>query len=641
MRAKRAALVSLSVVLAAVFGASSVEAQVGLRVEDLSRSTVRVDGSVREWRGVRFAQVGDGNDASMRYALGFDRNGLYVAAQVADERIVRQARPGPENDCVVLTLAMRAGRGYRGHELAFFPGVAGRTAAAATIGPIGRAGRPIRGAQVVEGPRSGGPGYELEAFVPWRSIPGGNDWQRGRGAISLRDVDSEARPVVESEPGSADVEPTALERLPELMATGGERAVLQSFLQGRGLEGTQPRFDLRGDVAGDNQRERVVVVGRSVVVFGPGYKDGSGFDFLDLPVQGAADVREASLRDLTGDGKAELALTLRQRNDRGSRDLWQVLAFDGQRVRPIFGVELRKETGGGHVEAELSVSRARRGPPTIEVSAGRAQGLDASTLEESPAADVESILLPWGTVLARTYRWDGSTFARVSERANPRPAPPPASTSADRNGREASVPVETSAAEPSLDEVIAAARRERGVPASVRPRFDIRADVAEDRRPERILVLGSALLVVGPGFREGRGYLFYELPASGDDGVAAVRADDITGDGKAEILVKVRQQLGEVQRTVLLVHQLTSSGFPRILAVEVGRQQDRNRIENAIRIVGSGRSRGLEIDPGRAQGWAASSWPFADGTNDGVEPLLLPWRDRTVRYRFAGGRLVR
>jgi hypothetical protein len=69
----------------------------------------------------------------------------------------------------------------------------------------------------------------------------------------------------------------------------------------------------------------------------------------------------------------------------------------------------------------------------------------------------------------------------------------------------------------------------------------------------------------------------------------------------------------------------------------VAREQAGNRIENEVVTTG-GR---LEIRPGTARGWSATSWPFADGHGeDGVEPPLLPWRDRAVRFRHDRGRLV-
>lgn len=110
----------------------------------------------------------------------------------------------------------------------------------------------------------------------------------------------------------------------------------------------------------------------------------------------------------------------------------------------------------------------------------------------------------------------------------------------------------------------------------------------------------------------------------------------MTGDGRAEILVRVRQTFGDVRREVLLVHQLTERGFPRLLQVEVARAQGERSITNEVRTRG-GR---LEIAPGRARGWTADSYRFTRDPSDSVEPLLLPWRDRPVRYTARNARLV-
>ncbi|MCZ7682500.1 MAG: hypothetical protein M5U28_28380 [Sandaracinaceae bacterium] len=89
-------------------------------------------------------------------------------------------------------------------------------------------------------------------------------------------------------------------------------------------------------------------------------------------------------------------------------------------------------------------------------------------------------------------------------------------------------------------------------------------------------------------------------------------------------------------REVLLVHQLAGAGFPRLLQVEVARSSGADSVQNEVRAAGGA----LEIRPGRASGWGEARWPFTRDPNDSVEPLLLPWRDRPVRYQLRGGRLV-
>ncbi|MBX3250999.1 MAG: hypothetical protein KF901_27730 [Myxococcales bacterium] len=621
---------------AALFAAFSLpttgHAQVGIRLERVPSGAIRVDGMLTDWRAIQRIPVGRGDDASMRFALGYDDAGLYVAATVRDNRFVRTPAFGPSEDAIVLTLAFPARRGFEVHELWLFAGEEGRSAGAVSIGRPGarRLGR-VPDAQIVERTIPGG--YEVEAFVPWRRIPGSARREEGRAAVRLRDVDSEARPEVREEPATATLDPRRPELLPALILAGGDQDNLAGFLSEQGIPGRRPRFDLRGNVQGDARPERVVLVDRFLVVLGEGYRDGTSFDFLALPVRGEGDLLAAELRDMTGDGTAELLMRMRQSNDQGSRDLLAIFGFDGRSVTPLLRVELRKATDAGHVEGRYRVVAQRRGPPELVIDAGEARGLTPESWREAPAADVESILLPWGPVLSRTFRWDGQRFARASERANPRPwtPPPPEPRATTRR--------ETAPAPPGAAELIAAVRRERRIPRQVSERFAQRANVAEDARPEHLVVLGRTLLVVGPGFRGGDGYFAYDVPAQRDDDVLGVEAADLNGDGRAEVLLRVRQHLGEVTREVLLVHQFTRDGsFPRMLAVEVARVQGDRRLEVDVRP----RRDGLELAPGRARGFDALSWPWADGDgSDGVDPILLPWRDRAVRYRAVGGRLVR
>src|SRR5262249_51505291 len=104
-------------------------------------------------------------------------------------------------------------------------------------------------------------------------------------------------------------------------------------------------------------------------------------------------------------------------------------------------------------------------------------------------------------------------------------------------------------------------------------------------------------------------------------------------------LFRVRQVMGDVARELLIVHQVTSDGFPRLLLVEVARTQANRAIRNEV-VAQSG---ALEIRPGRAQGWDRESYPQAwltPARGDDAEQLLLPGSDGPRRYRFARGRLA-
>jgi len=623
--------------LLALGGTEIAAAQAGIRVHEIAEDGVRVDGSLRDWRRLRMAELGDGDDASARFVLGYDRQGLYFAAAVRDDRLVRTRHPGVREDALILTVAVPQGNGYRGTEIWLYAGVAGRQAASAAAGPVGGVPRPVSGVRVVEGPLDTGSGYVLEAHIPWAVIGGSTNWQSGRAALRLRDVDSEARPVVESEPATAVVSARDLDRLPMIEATGGEADMLRTFLREESLEGTRPRYDLRGDVAGDGRAERVLVVDHFVLVTGEGFRNGTAYDYFDLPVGNGADVRSAELRDLTGDGHRELVLTLRQRNELGSRDLWQVFGITEQTIRPIFGIELRKETRQGFVQSRLRVVRARRGNPRIEVTSSGGEGLDADNFHEAPAVGVEAMLLPWGPLIGRTWQYRDGSFAVVDERPNPNPQParPPVAA------RPEPEPEPEAPRGPSVQELLDAFRRSAGLPRGARPRMSRVANVAEGPQREQVMVFGGSLVVLGPGFRRGTGWFHFGLPVAAEGDVLSLETADLTGDGREELLIRIRRQAGDVTREVLLVHQFRPTGFPRLASIELMREQADHRVENRLRVVGRGRARALEVTPSSARGWNATSWPFAEGAGDGIDPVLLPWRDRAVRYRYEGGRLTR
>ena len=110
-------------------------------------------------------------------------------------------------------------------------------------------------------------------------------------------------------------------------------------------------------------------------------------------------------------------------------------------------------------------------------------------------------------------------------------------------------------------------------------------------------------------------------------------------DGKAELLLRAAQQLGDVERELLMVHGFDAAGgFARLLSAEVARRQDGRQVVNEVRP----RRRGLELRPGRARGWDAESWPWArEAPAAGAPlPLLLPWSDEARRLRWDGRSFV-
>ena len=624
--------------LASALSPLSVHAQATLPITEVAGGAITIDGLLREWSAT-MASVGSGDDASMRFALAYDDDGVFVSAEVHDDRMVRTAHPGDLEDAVIVTLALPSGRRGALHatEIWLYAGVAGTSAAVVQTGAIGARHRSSpRGAQIVEAPLARGSGYTLEAFVPWSAIPGHDRLEDGRGSVRLRDVDQAAHPEVESEPALVAVDPAHLDLLLPFAPSNGETERLHAFLAPRGLEAARPTHQWRIDVAEDSTPEHVMIIDRFVIVMGPSYQGGTGYGFAEIGVPAASDiVRVESPIDLTGDGKAELCLVLRQHNASGSRDLFEVISLSSPALASIFDVETRKETPQGSVDATTRIERGRHGAlPTLVTAAGVAHGLDARTLQESPPTDVEPMLLPWGPVAERTFRWDGHAFTQVSARANPHYVDP--ASVAVSTMMAASVEPDPMPAARTMDEVLAAFRREAGIGARTRPTFDLSGNLAGDATLERAQVFGRELVVVGPAFRDGTGWFRYQLPCEAAD-LLEFSIADLTGEGRSELLFRIRQNIGDVRREVLVIYMFTPTEFPTVMTREVARQREANRIENQIVTTGGH----LEIRPGTATGWTQASWPFGDAPpTDGVEPPLLPWRDHATTFRFDHGRLV-
>jgi len=638
-------------------------AQVAVRVLRLDGAgAVRVDGDLRDWRrlGVPMLEVppattGQAGDGSFRYGLAHDGEHLYLAAQIEDARIVRGDAPNRNRDDALVWsfLVPDSGRRQaRRPELWVFPGQPGRrrseirrTASTGDAVPLER----IPGARVVEGPRRDGrPGVAIEAVVPVNRLD--PSWTDAQLSVRYQDVDREARPevraVVTSTPGPANT-------WPRLRVVGSDSEVLRGFLRSRGIEAAPRRFDLAGDVTGDGKAERVVVVDRFLLVFGPDYRDGRGFDFITIPVAGGQEVTEARLEDLTGDQVPEVVLGYRVRDGGTTSEVLRVLDPEPGEVRSLVAFEVARRFADGdviaspvRVERPPRSRRPRRGDdgapaPTLVVRAA-----DGDLDETSPprlAPDIHPVLVArWSGVRERRYRYGGEGFAMVAETPAPAPAAR-AAAQAPTSRPAAEAPAASPAPSRAYDaaSLLDEARRRAGIPPGARPRHRLRRDLSGDRTPEDAMVIGTHLVVIGPAFREGRGFALLPLPVDRDEAVLDVSTADLTGDGTDELLIRIRRTNGDVSRDVLLVHRLTEDAFPRLAALEVRRARGGDFVENQVRLRGRGRRATLERRPGRARGFAEGSWPFAaDPPGTTPEPILLPWRDRAVRYRFDGDRLV-
>ncbi|HEY2515285.1 MAG TPA: hypothetical protein VGI39_30670 [Polyangiaceae bacterium] len=191
-----------------------------------------------------------------------------------------------------------------------------------------------------------------------------------------------------------------------------------------------PRFDMQVNVAGDSRPERVVLMGRDLVVFGPGFKNGTGYASLTLSQFASDDdVKEVSARDLTGDGAADLVVRgVRHVNAQGVQgpvetDSLFVYQVGGDTLARIFAIETGRESHHKRVQGLVQFVPADDHKSfEIDARPGLAKGWTKKTYpwsQDPTGGSVEPLLLPWGGIADVRYAWDGSRFTAKVQPTGP------------------------------------------------------------------------------------------------------------------------------------------------------------------------------------------------------------------------------
>jgi hypothetical protein len=647
---RRLGSVGLAFALSGLIG--RVASAESLRI-DQSAETMRVDGALREWKGARFATLGTGDDASLRFALASQGEGLYLAAEVHDDQLVRKGSIGAGQDALVLGIFAPSEQGpSRATEVWLHAGRVGQEKAQAGVRAAGASRGSVAPApeiKVVEGPLTKGNGYVIEAFIPWQLVARADSWEQARAVLRYEDYDAAGSSTPEATLTSSPE--TKPEQWPAIALGTGQLDLLATFLKAEGLVGVTPRFDERANVAGDALDERVVIVDKYVLVYGKHFKDGQSYSFFALPYSVGGGLVSAELIDLTEDGRAELLARVRQSNDLGARVLALVLSLGEESIAPLFSVELKKETRDGFIENELRLD-TKTHPKQLLLSLGRAQGLSQENYRESPATDATPILLPWGPIEASSYAFQAGKFVCVAQRETKRPlAATPARSASTANAREspASAPEAKISSGDALADLVQAVNA--GSASKEAVRFKQEANLFGGPARELVFVHQRRIVMSGADLGAPGSYLAYGLPVRSDEELLSLQSADLGADGKAELFARYRQSGPDgVAHELLMVLSVETNGaqrgFQPLLIAEVARRQGDKAILNQVQI----KAGVLVIAPGKAQGYTRESYPFSveargsarEQNNDvmpGIERVLLPWSDAARRYRLEAGRL--
>lgn len=603
----------------------------------MAGAKLRIDGDLREWPGkmTDLAQSVQGSADAASGHVGYDDANLYVALRTSDKTLVRTSGYGASEDHASLVIAFPTGKGgYVTEELLLFHGDPGKVA-----GSVRTKSGAVSGATLVEAPTKNG--FVFEAKIPWSAFSRGSTVRVGlRGALRYTDSDSPGavKGVIATGTGNGG-------SLPPLLLEG-EQGLDLNLVRGKGLPAT-PARQAFGDLSGDNMLERVAVYGGFLTIVGPHYKGGNQFYFGELGVSDASMVTRLEVRDLDGDKKDEILIQKRIGAPDKYREVVQILKIGSDEAPwPAFSHEIAIVTEKGKIENEVSLSTKGK-LPAIEIAQGKAEGFEPDTYAEPTSGDMPGALLPWESVKSRTFQWDGKQFSKIDEGTQTPKAggKKPGKKAAPEGPPQPPAPRPPTADE-MLDRLYALYRKDRKVGAKA-PRFDFVTDVAAGSETERVLVHDKDIVVFGKGYRGGTTYSFITIGVADPKDILDVTARDLTGDGKAEIIVrallhaKASKELGGdvVDRYALFVYQPTESGVRRIFAAETGRALKENRVLGSVAFIPDKAGVRIELRPGRAVGWTEKTYPFPPDTTaaGGLEPLLLPWGDSSGRkYKFDG-----
>ncbi|HSC89725.1 MAG TPA: hypothetical protein VLC09_20735 [Polyangiaceae bacterium] len=627
----------------ALLGSSAVAADY-LPLEPLAGKKMRLDGALLEWPGgfARLEEKVSGSAPEGEVLIGYDDTNLYVAAKVQDTQIARTAGAGEAEDHLTLELFFPSARGANGttHRVDVFPGLPGKLPGVVKVD-----GKVSSDSQAIEA--ADAKGLVLEAQIPWSALPEASTIRVGlRGKVAYTDARSPGQVR-----GVAATSRAQGARMPSL-PLASESGLIQALLEPRHLSVT-PARDLLGDVYGDGRLERVALYDHFLSITGPGYRDGKQFYFNELEVEHADGVTRLSLVDVNGDGKAEIVIGKRLGTAQSRREIVQVLRLDADGApQLIFAQEVAITTAEGSIENGFEI-RGQGKDARLTVSQGKSSGFTPDNFREPTfGGGVFSALLPWEKVGSRTYAWKGTGLALLEEK----PFEPKikshhaAGAAAAAPAVKAPPPPRPPTADELLDRVYGLYRKDRGV-GNKKPRFDFVTDVAEDTRSERVLVHDKDIVVFGAGFKGGAGYSSITVGVKDAKDVLAVTARDLTGDGKAEILVhavlpaQASKELGSgtVERQALFVYGVRDGNVARLFAIETGRALGSDRLVGGLRFSPTARGFAIVATPLRAIGWTQRTYPFPEDTSaaGGLEPLLLPWGKFTSRrYEFDGTSFV-
>ena len=162
------------------------------------------------------------------------------------------------------------------------------------------------------------------------------------------------------------------------------------------------------------------------------------------------------------------------------------------------------------------------------------------------------------------------------------------------------------------------------------PDVELVADLTGDGIRERVAVWENLLTICGTSFLGGTGFFFRDLGGE----LVKLDARDVTGRGKADVIVRRRRTVGDATREYIeVLSAMNGSEEPRItFAHEIAIRQSDKHIDNSVHLARGPDRRQRRAFDHLERGVVSPAHCQRRGTH----PLALGWRPISQVFRFDG-----
>jgi hypothetical protein len=165
------------------------------------------------------------------------------------------------------------------------------------------------------------------------------------------------------------------------------------------------------------------------------------------------------------------------------------------------------------------------------------------------------------------------------------------------------------------------------------PARTVVGDVAGDSEQEVISLYGGYLTIVGGGYRKGKEFFYQDLGVRRSDAISRFEVEDLTGDGKDEIVIEKRVGDSDQYRRVLSVLSFSKGADSPFVAFqhETAIVTKDGKVDNKVSIS----RKGITVSQGKADGFEPDT--YAEPLPGDMESALLPWQSVKSRtYEWDG-----